>query len=239
MFRRLGTMSSSLLRAGSDLAPELALRAPLSALVASAALLALALAVVTPATPARANGTPIKIVLQHLNGVSNWGPRNATGVAELITSEGEVRLTAAGMEKLPDNVEYQLWITAGTTDRMRLGVVEVNSAGVGRLDTVVAGGIPEKAWDLMVVTVEAKGSQPTTPGENRTIAGRFSMTQGKGPGPQVLPNTGGASAAASAPATATATGQFGLNTGVTVLLLLLTVGAIGFALGRVGSRRGA
>jgi hypothetical protein len=239
MFRRLGTISSPP-RARSALAPApasvLALRLPFPLLVAGAALLALALAVVTSATPARANGTPIKIVLSHLNGVSNWGPRNATGVAEMITSEGEVRLTAAGMEKLPDNVEYQLWITAGTTDRMRLGLVEVSSAGVGRLDTVIPGGIPEKSWDLMVVTVEAKGAQPATPGENRSIAGRFSMTQGGGAGPRVLPNTGGGELpSAGAPAA----GLLGLSNGGTVLLLLLVVGGIGFALGRVGSRRGA
>jgi hypothetical protein len=238
MFRRLGTMSRPS-RAGSDLASApasvLALRVPFSVLVAGAALLALALAVVTSATPARANGTPIKIVLSHLNGVSNWGPRNATGVAELITSEGEVRLTAAGMEKLPDNVEYQLWITAGTSDRMRLGVVEVNSAGVGRMDTVIPGGIPEKQWDLMVTTVEAKGSQPAAPGENRSIAGRFSMTQGGGAPPRVLPNTGGDQPTASSPPP----GLLGLSNGGTVLLVLLVVGAIGFALGRVGSRRGA
>jgi hypothetical protein len=203
-------------------------------LVAGAALLALALAVVTPAPTAKANGTPIKIVLSYLNGVSNWGPRNATGVAEMITSEGEVRLTAAGMEKLPDNREYQLWITAGTTDRMRLGVVEVNSAGVGRLDTVVQGGIPERSWDLMLVTIEEKGASPAAPGELHSIAGRFSMTQGSGgEGPRVLPNTGGAPDSAPAP------GLLGLSNGGTVLLLLLVVGGIGFALGRVGSRRGA
>ena len=98
----------------------------------SAALLALALTVATPVGPAWANGTPIRIVLSYLNGVSNFGPQNATGVAELITSEGEVRLTAAGLQKLADNEEYVLWISSDeTNERLRLGTVQVNDSGVG------------------------------------------------------------------------------------------------------------
>src|SRR6185295_13953091 len=131
-------------------------RAGYPVLVGGAMLLAAALALVTPAGPALANGTPIRFVLQYLNGVSNFGPQNATGTAELITSEGEVRVLAAGLQKPADNEEYQVWISIGeTNERMRLGTVQVTDAGVGRLDTVLKQPIPEKAWDLMVVTVEA------------------------------------------------------------------------------------
>ena len=152
-----------------------------------------ALALATPAGPAQANGTPIRITLRYLNGVSNFGPQNATGVAELITSEGEVRLTAAGLQKLADNEEYQLWISSDETDeRLRLGTVQVNDGGVARLDTVLRQPIPEKPWNLMVLTVEAKGAQPAAPSDQRSIAGRFSMTaEGGGDAPRVLPNTGG------------------------------------------------
>jgi hypothetical protein len=118
---------------------------------------------------------------------------------------------------------------------MRLGIVEVANAGVGRLDTVIPGGIPEKSWDLMMVTVEAKGSQPAAPGNKLSIAGRVSMTTGGGEAPRVLPNTGGDVPGAGTPPS----GLLGLSSGGTILLALLVVGAIGFALGRVGSRRGA
>jgi hypothetical protein len=210
-------------------------RAGYPVLVAGAALLAFALALATPAEPARANGTPIRIVLSYLSGVSNFGPQNATGVAELITSEGEVRLTAAGLQKLGDNEEYQLWIIADTTNvRMRLGTVQVNDAGVARLDVVQRQPIPELPWDLMVITVEAKGSQPAAPSEKRSVAGRFSMTPSGGAPPRVLPNTGG-----DQPTTGTPTsGLLGLSSGGTILLILLVVGVIGFALGRAGTRRG-
>lgn len=211
-------------------------RAGYPLLVAGAALLAAATALLAPAGPAQANGTPIRITLRYLSGLSTFGPQNATGVAELITSEGEVRLTAAGLQKLADNEEYQLWISSDeTNERLRLGTVQMDDGGVGRLDTVLRQPIPEKPWNLMVVSVEAKGSQPADPSDRLSIAGRFSTSGEGGGAPRVLPNTGG-----NEPTTGTpTTGLLGLSNGGTVLLVLLVVGAIGFALGRVGSRRGA
>jgi hypothetical protein len=211
-------------------------RAGYPVLVAGAVLLAFALALATPAEFARANGTPIRIVLSYMGGLSNFGPQNATGVAELITSEGEARVTVAGLQKLGDNEEYQVWISAdATNDRLRLGILPVNDAGVGRLDVVLKQPIPEKAWDLMVLSVEPKGSQPDAPGTKLSIAGRFSMTPNGGQPPRVLPNTGGDPVTTNTPAS----GLLGLSTGGTILLLLLIVGGIGFALGRAGARRSA
>jgi len=211
-----------------------------------AALLALAFAVVTPAAPAWANGTPIRIVLSYLNGVSNFGPQNATGVAELITSEGEVRLTAAGLQKLGDNEEYQLWLSSSEANqRMRLGTVQVTDAGVGRLDTVLRQPIPEIAWDLITITVQEKGYSGSAPSEKRSAAGRFSVSQPNGPGPRVLPDTGGgdptdglpSSSSDGLPSSGGLFGPLGLSSSGTLLLVLLAVGGIGFTLGRAGARR--
>jgi hypothetical protein len=208
------------------------------ATLVGAALLALALAVAIPAGPAWANGTPIRIVLSYLNGVSNFGAQNATGVAELITSEGEVRLTAAGLQKSGDDQEYQVWLSSSEANqRMRLGTVQVNDAGVGRLDIVLRQPIPEISWDLMTITVEAKGSSGDTPSEKRTIAGRFSIGQPNGPGPRVLPNTGGGDPTTGLPSSSGLFGPFGLGSGGMLLLTLLVVGGTAFALGRVGARR--
>jgi hypothetical protein len=87
----------------------------------------------------------------------------------------------------------------------------------------------------MVISVEAKGSQPAAPSNKLSIAGGFSMTTGGGPAPRVLPNTGGDGTMTGTPTS----GLLGLSGGGTILLLLLVVGGIGFALGRAGSRRGA
>lgn len=219
-------------RRGTTLRPP---RASALALLLGAALLASMLALATPAAPARANGTPIRIVLSYLNGVSTFGPQNATGVSELITSEGEVRLTAAGLQKLGDDEEYQLWITSDEAkQQLRLGTVQVNDAGVGRLDTVLKQPIPEINWDLMVITVAKKGQADGGPSDKRSIAGRFSVSQPNGPGPRLLPNTGGAP-----DPVIPEPGPLGTSTTGTLLLGLLAVGGLGFALGRVGSRRGA
>jgi len=206
----------------------------------AAALLVLALAV--PTGPVQANGTPVRIVLSYLPGVSNFGPQNATGVAELITSEGEARLQAAGLQKLPDAEQYVLWISSGgSNERMPLAAVPVSDGGVIKLDLVLRSPIPEKSWDLMVLTVEAKGDLPDTPSDRRAIAGRFSMTAGEGPRPVQLPNTGGVDITdlpTAITASAPASGLVGLNGGVAVLLLLMA-GGIGYVVGRAGSRRSA
>jgi hypothetical protein len=208
----------------------------LSVLVAGVALLACALALVMPAGTALANGTPIHITLSYLPNVSNWGPQNATGVAELITSEGEARVTVAGLEALTDADEYQTWIrTAEPNSWLRLGALQMTANGIGRMDVVLQQPIPEKAWELMQVSVEAKGTQPTAPGNRLTVAGRFSMTPGGGAPPKVLPNTGGDGPVTGVPTT----GLLGLSGGGGVLLLLLVVGVASFALGRAGARRSA
>lgn len=209
-------------------------RATLSVVVAGVALLALALALVSPAGTALANGTPIKITLTYLPGISNWGPQNVTGVAELITSEGEARAQVAGLETLTDADEYQVWIrTADVSSWLRLGSLNIAANGIGRMDTVRQGGIPELAWELMQVSVEAKGSQPAAPGSRLTAAGRFSMTPGGGAPPKVLPNTGGDGPMTGIPTT----GLLGLSGGGSVLLVLLVVGVVSFALGRAGGAR--
>jgi hypothetical protein len=177
-------------------------------------------------------------VLSYLNGVSTFGPQNATWVSELITSEGEVRLTAAGLQKLGDDEEYQLWITSDEAkQQLRLGTVQVNDAGVGRLDTVLKQPIPEINWDLMAITVAKKGQADGGPSDKRSIAGRFSVSQPNGPGPRLLPNTGGAPDPVipeSGPLGPL--GLLGLTSTGTLLLGLLAVGGLGFALGRVGAR---
>lgn len=200
--------------------------------------LVLLLALATLAAPARANGTPIRIVLSYLEGVSNFGPRNATGVAELITSEGEVRLTATGLQQLGESEEYRLWIIANATnERLSLATFSVADNGVARLDLVLKDPIPEKPWDLMLVSVEAKGAQPAAPSARHAIAGRFPTVPGGGAQPSQLPNTGGDTPTGASSSAAQL--GFGLSAGVLALLALLAAGLIGFALGRAGARRGA
>lgn len=164
----------------------------------------LVLALAALAMPVDANGTPIRIGLSYLPGVSNWGPSDATGIAEILVGEGEVRVHASGLQPLA-NEYYRVWVVNwATSDRLALGSLRPDATGAGRLDLVLPSTIPERGWDLMLVSVEAEGSQPTEPGPRRSIAGRFSppiggdvrAAQGDSPadrpvgiGPSISPET--------------------------------------------------
>jgi hypothetical protein len=157
----------------------------LLALITISAALALSVARV------HANGTPITIVLSYLDGVSTWGPTGATGVAELVTKESEIRVTATGLPRLVGE-EYQVWIVnTATAQRMSLGAFNAVEDGRARLDMVVNREIPDLGWNLLLLSVEPESSTPQEPGSRRSIAGRFpDLTSAQGR-PGVLPRTGG------------------------------------------------
>lgn len=151
-----------------------------------------------PVPGASANGTPVTIVLSYLEGVSTWGPTAATGVAELVTKESEVRVTATGLPRL-DGDEYHVWIVnTGTSQRMDLGAF--NAAGNGRasLDVVLDREIPDLGWNLLLISVEPAGSTPNEPGPRRSIAGRFPLPVSGQGRPALLPQTGGSVAEGTA-----------------------------------------
>jgi hypothetical protein len=201
---------------------------PLRALV-----LGLALALGLPAAPSAANGTPFNVVLSYLNGVSSWGPTNASGVAEIATRDGEVRLSATGLPRLSGE-QYVVWIV-DTAQGARQPLASFNSDGtVARADEVLPESIPERAWDIVMVTVEAEGPRPATPSTRRSIAGRIQppvTSQGQ---PSELPRTGGAP---TIPGGAPGTGSIPYVVFFGALLCLVLAGAVGFGLARLAARR--
>src|SRR5690606_4550870 len=64
------------------------------------------------AREARANGVPVLVDLAYID-LSNWGPQDATGKAELTFAEGIVRIEAQGLPVL-DGTDggdvYQAWL---------------------------------------------------------------------------------------------------------------------------------
>ena len=155
---------------------------------------------------ALANGVPVSLVLSYLSGISNWGPANATGVAEIVPREGEARVTVTGLPKLTGE-EYVVWVVNGTAGpRMALGSFNTDDRGVGKLD-VVRDPFPDQEWDTLMISVEAAGSAAATPSNRHTVAGKKPIP-GAGAGsttsagtqasrPSELPNTGGATRAPS------------------------------------------
>jgi hypothetical protein len=152
---------------------------------------ALVLLSLASAGGALANGKPIQIVLSYVPDVSNTGPQNATGVAELVLAEGEVRVAATSLPRLDPPEHYEAWaMNTNTNEALALGSFNTAyTTGDARLDQVLPGAIPDKRWNLFLVTIE-ESPTPTIPGEKRAIAGYF-PPEGTEPQPNLLPNTGG------------------------------------------------
>lgn len=190
----------------------------------------LALASLALVKPAYANGNPAKVTLSYTQGISNFGPQNATGIAEIVTKEGEARLTATGLQVLRGE-QYHFWIiSSATNERFHLGSFTVDPSGVGKLDVVKKEGIPDKSWDLALISVEAEGSSPAEPSNRKSIAGRFPVPGqgGASPKPGVLPNTGGNAAPDGSWSTSRIIGM--------LVLGLALAGLAGFGLGRLSER---
>ncbi len=152
-----------------------------------------------PAERAAANGVPTPVDLSYID-LSNWGPEDATGVAELIFAEGIVRLTAEGLPRL-DGERYQGWlVNSEVGDAISVGRFNASPDG----DVDYRGTLPpisDFGFDLFILTVEPEPDDAPTPSSNRSIGGYFSLVGQPGPdgsiegapaaAPSELPNTGG------------------------------------------------
>ena len=150
---------------------------------------------------ARANGVPVTVDLAYID-LSNWGPQDASGRAELIFAEGIVRIEADGLPLLEDSL-YQAWlVNSEAGDAISAG--RFNASASGHVD--FEGTLPPIAdfgFDLLILTVEPEPDDAPQPTEERSIGGYFSLIGVAGldtPGgdaqvgnlqaPGSLPNTG-------------------------------------------------
>lgn len=145
---------------------------------------------------AQADGTPVRVVLNYLNSVSNWGPTNAGGVLDLIRAEGEARLTVRGLPKTPGQHDVLWLVHEGTSQVFRIGELQFQPDGTASVDLILPNPIPNLGWNLALVTVETTAT-PARPGPHRSIAGRFPQIASPGAAPPTLPNTGLGGAAAA------------------------------------------
>lgn len=167
----------------------------------SAALVALALlgVIVIPAGTARANGVPVPVELKYID-LSNWGPEDATGNAELMFAEGILRLEASGLERLSGRL-YQVWlVNSEAGDAISGG--RFNAAVDGSVDfTGTLPPLSDFGFDLLILTVESEPDDAPQPTEDRSIGGYFSLVGQPGAdgnqaaagglgAPGQLPNTG-------------------------------------------------
>ncbi len=161
----------------------------ISRLVAS--IVATVIITATVANIVLADATPVQLVLLYMPNVSNTGTSTASGIAELVMPEGEVRISAADLPRLDGDKQYVAWvINTKTNDFQRLAAFNTaESTKAVHFESVLADAIPNHHWNLLLVTVE-DNAQPNRPSSQHSIAGVFPSPDNS-PLPIALPNTGG------------------------------------------------
>lgn len=146
---------------------------------------------------AHADAAPVQLILLYMPNVSTTGTTSASGVAELVMSEGEVRIKTADLPRLDGDKRYLAWlVNSHTNEFQRLGAFNT-AASTGAVDyeVVESDAIPDKSWDLLLLTVEDSADAPA-PSKRHSLAGVFPSAD-NAPLPVALPNTGGDPDAAS------------------------------------------
>jgi hypothetical protein len=133
----------------------------------------------------------VQLVLLYMPSVSNTGTPAASGIAELVMPEGEVRISAADLPRLDRDRQYVAWvINTDTSEFQRLAAFNTaESTKAVHYESVLADAIPNHHWNLLLITVE-DNAQPQRPSSQHSIAGVFPSPDNS-PLPIMLPNTGG------------------------------------------------
>ena len=163
------------------------------AAVLAAAVLAALLAALLPLAGAGANGVPQLVKLTYLDGISNFGPRNAEGVLEFSFSEAYARVDVKNLPPVEGYV-YEGWLTGGKAAPFRVGTIRTGADGIGVLDTRLQG-LTSYDYRLFVVAARPAGAPEGQFPATLSIAGRFEVIRddGSSPGdvrPGTLPDTG-------------------------------------------------
>jgi hypothetical protein len=170
-------------------------------LAAALALLSAA-ALLFGAGAAHANGVPQRIRLAYLDGVSNWGPKDAEGVVSLSFAEAYARIDVSRLVAEPGFV-YEAWLVNPAGNALFVGALTVDGSGVGGAEAKI-NGLERYDYDLFVITARSATTPAGTLPNEKSIAGRFAppqdtpVSQGAGDQqqnqsgnvPRVLPETG-------------------------------------------------
>jgi len=162
---------------------------------ALAALLLMAAAAAGWSFPARANGVPQLVKLTYLEGVSNFGPKDAEGVLEFSFAEAYARVDVKHLVPTT-GYTYEGWLMGGTDAPFRVGEIKPDSSGIGVLDAKLTG-LHSYGYDMFVIAARKSSDHGSSPPAELSIAGHFTViADGAGASaggdvrPGSLPNTG-------------------------------------------------
>lgn len=143
---------------------------------------------------ARANGVPQLVKLTYLQGVSNWGAKDAEGVLEFSFAEAYARVDVKNLKPV-EGYTYEGWLTGGQGQPLLVGAITLSEAGVGALETKLQN-LNRYDYDLFVLTGRGPASVAGTMPSEKSIAGRFTVIQDSSTAktgdvrPATLPDTG-------------------------------------------------
>ncbi len=143
---------------------------------------------------ARANGVPQLVKLTYLDGVSNFGPKDAEGVLEFSFAEAYAHVDVKNLKPV-DGYTLEGWLM-GPGKPLLVGTITPNAAGVGAMDAKLKD-LPSYDYNTFVVAARkpttAAGQLPA----DISIAGRFTVIGDDGSAqaggevkPGTLPDTG-------------------------------------------------
>ena len=122
-------------------------------------------------TTASANGVPVRLFLNYLPDISNWGPETASGETTVAVGEGWVTMSVRDLPKLQDQV-YVVWLVTDRNVPLPIGKFNTDDLNTG--DFEIRGlSLPQEPYSLVLLTVEEDQEQFPFPGARRTVAGRF------------------------------------------------------------------
>lgn len=140
-------------------------------------ILILAVLILTPPFAAHANGNNQVIFLTYLPEISNYGNKSATGIAVVDLHTGEVSVQAANLT-LTANEHYEVWLTGpNLADPVHVAALPSD----GHLPTVIVPDLPQQDYRYVLLTFEADGTTPTTPGGKQALAGVFPNAEAVAP----------------------------------------------------------
>ena len=140
----------------------------------SAAALVCLVGMLLMAAPASlANGKSVKVFLGYAPGISNWGAFEASGVARISLSAGQVHLV---VNQLPNDpgIQYQAWVVPASeaATMIPVGSFKVDTAGHAEVDL----GRPDlhgRDYRFFVITAEPVPDEDEAPDPRRALAGVF------------------------------------------------------------------
>lgn len=142
---------------------------------------------------ASANGVPQLVKLSYIEGISNFGPKDAEGVLEFSFAEAYARVDVKNLKA--DGYALEGWLMGGGAQPLLVGTIPVDASGVGTLDTKLKD-LESYDYNLFVITARETGDASAARPETTSIAGRFAIIGDSATGtagdvrPGQLPDTG-------------------------------------------------